>query len=342
VEIGNPLKDQTGKVGELTGKVTELKDISNEQINKIKSMDELQHVQQSVGKVSDITDKAQAYTTDAKNIVNGNIGEVKELPKTLENQVAKLDDVQGIQKEMGEFGQYSEMAGKAGDPEALKKEAIKQATTMAVDHFAGQQEALKGTMDKVRGMKAKYSKLGSLKDIPKRMPNPMKGKPLIERIVPAITFQIQKTDDVLFDYNPSVGYCFTGRFTAGAGWNERVNISKHVTFTLDDRVYGPRIFADFKFKRGFSIRTDIEKMNTYVPAMTANGLSAGDGQRAWMWSAFIGFKKEYKVSKKVKGNFQAMYNLYDDHYNSPYADRFVTRFGFEFPMKKKAKGTQGK
>jgi hypothetical protein len=167
--------------------------------------------------------------------------------------------------------------------------------------------------------------------------NEMKGKPLIERIVPGITLQIQKNSDVLIDYNPLIGYRITGRFTAGTGWNERFNIAKHFQFSLKDRIYGPRAFMDFRLGKGFSVRTDVEKMNTYVP-FVANTNSVGDiGYRKWVWSAFIGFKKEYSFMKGIRGNAQFLYNLYDDHNNSPYGDRLVVRMGFEFPMKKKVK-----
>lgn len=51
----------------------------------------------------------------------------------------------------------------------------------------------------------------------------MKEKPLIERIVPGIALQVQKKgDDLMVDFNAYAGYRFTGRITAGLGWNQRV------------------------------------------------------------------------------------------------------------------------
>jgi hypothetical protein len=192
---------------------------------------------------------------------------------------------------------------------------------------------LQKAMDNMSKLKSKYTELSSLKDIPKHKPNEMKGKPLIERFVPGLTLQVQKTRDVLIDYNPQIGYRFFGRFVAGAGWNERFGVGKHFHFSLKERVYGPRVFAEFKIGKGFSIRTDAEKMNTYVPSIN----TTDPDHRAWVWSAFVGLKKEYKFWGSVKGNAQFLYNLYDDHHNSPYGDRVVVRMGFEFPMKKKVK-----
>ena len=338
--VDNPLQDQLGGVGEAKDKISEVKGIPQEQIGKVKSIDEVKGVQDKLGAANSITDKAQAYGGDVKNVAQGNLGEVKEAPKALENKAMKLDEVKGLQKEAGAFDQYKDMATKGNDPEAMKQLAMQQAQTAfqsPVNHFAGKEEVLKEAMDKMSKLKGKYSELNSLKDIPKRKPNEMRGKPLIERIVPGITLQIQKTKDVLIDYNPYLGYRFYGKFTAGAGWNERVSVGKHVHFSLRDRIYGPRVFADFKIKSGFSVRTDIEKMNTYIPSVAASGLNGDPGHRAWVWSAFIGIKKEYKFWGSVRGNAQFLYNLYDDHYNSPYADKVAVRMGFEFPMKKKIK-----
>ena len=51
---------------------------------------------------------------------------------------------------------------------------------------------------------------------------------------------------------------------------------------------------------------------------------------------FGGIKKEYNLSKKIRGNIQMMYNFHDRFYKtSPYADRLNVRMGLEFPMKKK-------
>jgi len=55
----------------------------------------------------------------------------------------------------------------------------------------------------------------------------------------------------------------------------------------------------------------------------------------WVWSLFVGLKKDYKFIGRVNGNVQILYNLFEDHDNSSYTDRLNVRMGFEFPMKKK-------
>ncbi len=335
-DIDNPLKEQMGKTGAVTEKINDVKGLPQEQIGKVKSMDEIQSAQSKLGEANALTDKAQGYSKEVKNIAKGDLSEVKEIPKAAEEQAGKLGMNQ-LKEETGKFDQYKQMADKAKDPKALKEEMLKQAPKLAVNHFAGKEAALQQAMEKMEKLKSKYSEFNSIKDLPKHKPNAMKGKPLIERLTPGITLQLQRKGDVLMDYNPYIGYRFYERFTAGLGWNERFTIGKHIHLSLNNRIYGPRVFADFKIGRGFSVRTDIEKMNTYVPALTPNGYSTDKEYRAWVWSAFVGLKKEYKFSKRIKGNAQFLYNLYDDHDNSPYAERLAVRMGFELAMKKKKK-----
>jgi hypothetical protein len=99
-----------------------------------------------------------------------------------------------------------------------------------------------------------------------------------------------------------------------------------------DRIYGPRAHASFGLKKGFSLKAEGEKMNTWVPSF----VGTPDGGRGWVWSVFVGLKKDYQFAKGVRGNAQILYNIYDDHDNSPYVERLNVRMGFEFPMKKKA------
>ena len=232
--------------------------------------------------------------------------------------------------------EMKEMIKSGNDPEAIKKLAIEEAKKQAVDHFASQADQLKVAMQRVASIKQKYGSVKSIKDLKKRPPNPMKVKVLIERLVPGLILQIQTSDHWLIDFNPVLGYRIGDRVNAGLGWNYRWSVGKGFKTYHEERIYGPRVYGEFKFAKGFAVRADIEKMNAFVPPL---GLvtPATEGARTWVWSAFVGLKKEYQFMKKVKGNFQFLYNLYDDHDNSPYADRLVVRTGFEFPQKKKDK-----
>lgn len=332
-KIENPIGDQTGKVGELKDNIAELKSAPQEQLDKVKSIDQVQSAQEKLGDANQVTDKLQSYQGDVKNISQGNLNEVKDIPEAIENKATQVDELKDLGKQTAEIDKAKGMIDKGKDPEALKEMGKTEIKKQAIDHFKGQEEALKTAMDKMSKLKQKYSEVTSLKDLPKRPPNPMKNKPLIERIVPGLTLQVQKSAHVMIDFNPVVSYRFSGRINAGFGWNERFAFVKWNSLSHDERIYGPRVFGSFAFKKGFAAKAEVEKMNALIPSSS----SGSDGSRQWVWSAFVGLKKDYKFIGKVNGNVQVLYNLYDDHYNSPYVERLNVRMGFEFPMKKAKK-----
>jgi hypothetical protein len=330
-ELNLPKMGEVEQLSEVKEKIDGLKSIPQQQVDRLKSIDEVQKVQGKAGQANAIVDKAQAYQEDVSNIVKGDLGEVKEIPKAIESRIAQMDEMKDMQKVTGEMGQYQSMIAKGNDPEALKAMAKDQAVKYAKDHFLGKEAALMAAMDKLSKVKGKYPDVASLKDLPKRVPNQMKGKPLIERIVPGFQFQIQKSTTLLLDLSPTVGYRFAGRFTAGVGWNERLSFKEWNQVVAQDRIFGPRAFALFNLKKGFSLKAEGDYMNVYLPTF----VNAAEGARDWVWSVFVGIQKDYTFYKNIRGNVQMLYNVYDDHGNSPYVDKFNVRMGWEFPMRKK-------
>ena len=173
-------------------------------------------------------------------------------------------------------------------------------------------------------------------DLPKKLPNPLHDTPFIERLVPGLTFQLLKSQSVLLDVNVLALYRITPRLSSGAGWVERVAFDGKKQNST--RVYGPRAAVQFNWSKGFSLRFQPELLNTFVPPQLIP--SGTDGVREWVWSAFVGIKKDFGVMKFIRGNTEVMYNLYDPQNKSPYTDRLVVRFGFEFPVKKRMRKTK--
>lgn len=131
-------------------------------------------------------------------------------------------------------------------------------------------------------------------------------------------------------------YRLSPRFSAGAGWNYRLGLSHGVYTRGRDRVYGPRVAIQYNWKKGLSLRFLPEIMNANIdPALIASGTP--DRRRVWIWGAFVGVKKDFSVFKSVRGNAEGLFNLLEQGTTTPYGDRVVLRFGFEFPLKKKRK-----
>ena len=131
-------------------------------------------------------------------------------------------------------------------------------------------------------------------------------------------------------------YRFRPRISAGAGWNYRLPFDD-LTVRTKESVYGPRLAFEFKWTKGINFRLLPELMNTTIPPMVAQVKGVDPAYREWVGSLFVGIKKDFKAFKQIKGNTEILYNLYDPDGMSPYGDKLSMRFGFEFPMKKKAK-----
>lgn len=286
------------------------------------SMDGLKGIQENFNgfgeKVAGISDLSSNPDQFAESVV-GRIdafNEVKEQTKALEELKPPANPLEQLPE---------------ANPEEIKEVAAEQ----TIDHFSGKEEPLNQALEKVSLYKQKYSNVKSIKELPKKMPNPMKDRPFIERLLPGLGIQIQQRNDYWVDFNPYVGYRFTSRLTSGLGWNQRIafNLDKK-SFEKQSRIYGPRIYGEFDLWRGFCPRIEIETMNTMIPPL-AQVPQTDLGSRDWVWSYFAGMKKSYRISKRIKGTAMVMFNLYNPHYKSPYVDRVNMRIGFEFPLKKK-------
>jgi hypothetical protein len=299
----------------LSHPISDVPDTNIPSINTVNVGDQVQQYQNTLGQLpTNIDDAARLAEENIKNI-------------------SAIGDVQS---ELGKVGDVTNMTEKLKDQEALKKELIHEAQKQVIDHFADKKEHLDKAMQSISKYKSKFSTTASLNDLPKKVPNEMKGKPLIERIVPGLSFQLQKkNDDLLLDINPYIAYRFTKRFSSGAGWNQRVgyNLDKNTWSPDRSRIYGPRIFSEYKLGKGFSPRFEIEVMNTFVPPYIKIN-PADPGNREWVCGLFVGMKKDYTLYKKIKGTAMVMLRPFDPNRKSPYADVVNARFGFEIPMKK--------
>jgi hypothetical protein len=280
--------------------------------------------------------------TGIQALALGDSAAMAKVPSMAEDKAIEMAGLSEIKEQSNVLDNYKEQLDQVKDPGSFAKEGVEQLQQAAIDHFAGKEQVLQAAMDKMSKYKDKYTSLSSLANVPKHPPNEMRGKPLIERLVPSFMVQIQKEgNDLLVDFNPHVGYRFTGKLTAGPGWNQRIGYdTKANDFTAKPRIYGPRLFAEYNLWKGFSPRVEIEVMNAMV-APENQPLRMDLGTRQWVWGAFVGLKKEYRFIKNVKGTALIMTRLFDPHNKSPYVDVLNVRLGFEFPMKKTPKSTSG-
>lgn len=289
----------------------------------------------SLPNASQYTNQASGYTNEAKNIVQGNLNDAKNAERLAEAEAKKMREVKKLQEQTDAVQKYREQAERYNDPVAMEKEVKQKATEVATGQLAAQQKNVNEAVQNLSKQKAKYGNIQSINDLPKRRFNAMRDKPFVERLVLGITFQIQSGTNFWLDVNPSLGYRFNGRLSAGLGWNERVaaNFNKGNYFIESDRIYGLRSYAQYRVGSKLMVRAELESMNTKLRPLTFNPL--GDRPtRGWVWSCFVGIKQDFKISKKLNGNAQILYNVYNPDNQSPYNERLNLRFGLEWPLVK--------
>ena len=164
-------------------------------IKNIAQLPSLEKYKSELAQVNQLKSKANAQELEkmALKEAGKNITELK----ALQGQEGKMADVksevENVKSEMGK--------GKDVKPE--------QVLQMAVNHFAGKEQQLKAAMDQVSKYKQKYSSVKSLAELPKRPPNPLKGKPWYERTVVGLNYFVMNKDYVMVDFNPYAAWKFT-------------------------------------------------------------------------------------------------------------------------------------
>jgi hypothetical protein len=299
----------------------------------------LNDITKGTKQITDLTKEASGYGKDLQNLSKGDLTDAKNLENKAQEE---LKNVEGLKEIDGKKAELDKYKSQLANPDSIALSAAKdQAKEMvlkeATNHFAGKEAILQGAMDKMTSLKSRYSEVKSMADLPKRLPNPLKGKPLRERLVPALTLQIMSQKNVLLDLNPSIAYRISPRFKSGIGWVERITFDDWKP-TIPERVFGLRNYTEYQLPKGFHVRADVEWLNAILPPLIIN---TGDlGTRDWEWSTLIGLKKDFKISKGVTGNVQTMYRLWSDKDKVPFPDRLNIRIGFEFPMRSRLKNKQ--
>jgi hypothetical protein len=329
---GLPANNSLASLGNFKLPKANLTSVAN--LNTIVSTPKLQsQLGQSLGVPGSSIQDITKYTTELSQVKNMNAATAE---KTAEQQLTKIDAAKELQVQEQKVKSMEGKISQMKDSAAIKKMVMSQLQNPALDHFGGKELQLKQALDKVTKYKLKYTgTVKSMNDLPKRAPNPMKGRPLIDRIIPGIGFQIQHKGNTMMDIYPNMRYRLTGRFITGLGWSERVEWGHPARPQQIKSVYGPKASLAYTWQHGFSLEVMPEYLNAFVLPF---GSQAQDlGIRKWVFSLPAGVRKDFVVYKHVHGFTQMFYNLYDSKHQSPYFDKLVVRFGFEFIPQRRLK-----
>jgi len=172
---------------------------------------------------------------------------------------------------------------------------------------------------------------GSSADIamPNFKVNSQKTKSFKQRLEFGSNLQSTKSDryfPATTDVSLSVGYKLNDKSIVGIGMSYKIGLGKNIeNIHFSSEGIGFRSFLDIKLKKSFWISGGAE-MN-YKNKF--NAIAALQKYNSWQTSALLGISKKYKISKKLKGNLQFMYDfLYNNQL--PVRQPFVYRIGYTF------------
>lgn len=304
--------------------------------------EELSEVKATASQAAELTDKAKKYLDKAADLKKVDVKEeakkeAKKLPETVEKEIKNLDQVKEITNELPSKNMAQEhiedMKSAVPDATNVEGEVRKRTQLQMKDYFAGKDETVKAGITKLEKLQKHYNTVHDMRKLPDRKPNNMKGKPFIERFVPGMLVQVTAMESAWkrIDFSPNANYWFHHKFRAGLGGSYRLSLNtSKFNITGRERVYGFRIYGNYKIHKGFFAHLEGESLRFNKPA----DFPSSESVRQWNYSMNTGLFKTYKINKFTKGTTVVLYDLLslDETFN---VNRIAVRFGLEFTFKKK-------
>jgi len=193
------------------------------------------------------------------------------------------------------------------------------------------QQNLAEAQSRLNGMKDKLLKGGVIGsggevEMPGFKPNGQKSRTLWQRLEYGFDVQFAKTNGYLpstTDIAASIGYRLNDKSVIGAGLSYKLGLGSinHLRFSSEGM--GLRSYLDWKIKGQWYASGGYE-MNYRSTFKSITGLK----DAAWQRSALIGISRQYKVSKKLKGEVKVLYDFMANRH-VPVGSPFVFRVGYK-------------
>jgi len=193
------------------------------------------------------------------------------------------------------------------------------------------QQNLSAAHAEINKLKDKINQLGGGSgdlEMPGFKPNSQKTKPLWKRLEYSANVQFAKSSNLLpstANIGLGIGYKLDDKRIIGVGADYSMGMGtiQHISFTSQG--IGLRSYLDWKIKKQIYITGGYE-MN-YNSAF--KNIEQLKDYNAWQRSALIGLCKTYKISKKVKGNMQLLYDFLANRH-VPVTSPILFRIGYRF------------
>ncbi|MGN6530592.1 MAG: hypothetical protein ACTHK0_02405 [Ginsengibacter sp.] len=165
-------------------------------------------------------------------------------------------------------------------------------------------------------------------EMPDFKPNSQKTKPLLKRLEYSANVQFAKSNSLLpstANIGLGIGFKLDDIRIVGIGASYAVGMGtiQHISFSSQG--IGLRSYLDWKIKKQIYLTGGYEI--SYNSAF--KNIEQLKDYDAWQRSALLGLSKRYKISKKVQGNMQLLYDfLANSHV--PVSQPVVFRLGYSF------------
>ncbi|HVZ96605.1 MAG TPA: hypothetical protein VG847_07005 [Chitinophagaceae bacterium] len=193
-----------------------------------------------------------------------------------------------------------------------------------------------------QNMQEAQAALGKLKDkinqltgsgsgdvsMPDFKPNTQKTKPFLKRLEYGCNVQFSRNNSLLpttANVAASIGYKLNddGSLGIGASYNIGLGTLQHISITSQG--VGLRSYLDWKIKKNFYASGGYE----FNYNSSFKSIEQLKDYSAWQRSGLIGISKKYKLSQKLKGDIQLLYDfLARSHI--PVSSPFLFRAGYNF------------
>lgn len=162
---------------------------------------------------------------------------------------------------------------------------------------------------KLQQQAAKYGFGGPDLHMPNFTPNQQKTKSFLKRLTYGASLQLAQATNFFpatANVGLSIGYKLNDKSTAGVGVSYNAGLGQdwgHIHFS--NQGIGFRSFMDWKIKKTYYVAGGFEE-NHFT---SFSSISQFKGWNAWQPSALLGLERKYKISSKLQGNVQLLFDL---------------------------------
>jgi hypothetical protein len=332
---------QSQEVRQLESELKQIEMLPKKQLNATGIAREANEIKKDTKEVSTLEKKADGYKKDLKDIKHGDKEKINKLEKDAEQQAEKTatnaSEIKDLKKEekivqtqKNALQQYQDMLSNI-DKEKGLKEAGKISSKELKNPFVGQEAKLQAGIAQLDKLKKKYHTIPDSRYLPKRAPNEMKGKPLKERIVPGLGFQWYQGKQIGVDLSPYFMYRLRGGLRIGVGVSDRFVIDNKKWDVSSGHVLAIRAMTDFRLINTLNLHAEEEWTHYGDGAQNIFRTPSDPPLKEWNMRLNAGVLKTYKISRRLDGQMQLLYNTMDWS-NFPQSKNTTVRFGIEFKL----------